>query len=129
MWSSFKGYLDDAAGECELLDKQSPLCRGGCFGAAFLPIFFSAHDSPSPCQDSKHAALSVALCAGAASARENPYGVGVPSDSRMHVPLGFACLSCLNVRTGRYIDDNMANAYLAMLLYLQSEDAKKPAVN
>mmetsp|Transcript_98717 Transcript_98717/g.235210 ORF Transcript_98717/g.235210 Transcript_98717/m.235210 type:complete len:313 (+) Transcript_98717:56-994(+) len=25
-----------------------------------------------------------------------------------------------------YIDDNMANAYLAMLLYLQSEDAKKP---
>ena len=26
----------------------------------------------------------------------------------------------------RYIDDNMANAYLAMLLYLQSEDAKKP---
>jgi len=25
-----------------------------------------------------------------------------------------------------YIDDQMANAYLAMLLYLQSEDAKKP---
>ena len=29
-----KGYLDDAAGECELLDKQSPLCRGGRFVAA-----------------------------------------------------------------------------------------------
>ena len=29
-------------------------------------------------------------------------------------------------RCWRYIDDTMANAYLAMLLYLQSEDAKKP---
>ena len=44
-----------------------------------------------------------------------------------HVPLGFVCL--LHLKAGRYIDDNMANAYLAMLLYLQSEDAKKPAVN